>query len=204
MTLQTAVGRDNVDTVFVGAHPCTVTAVDKHADDTGRTDDVTCAAELIAHILEAVEGDGLTVETFLEQTEPEVAVIILNDGINLASGQVDLLTEEGIVDELVRLRIVEGDTPAVVADDDTVIAVTVERRDALVACGGHVYEVIPLLTEQSGVGGHVDIALLIGAKLSENQRPVVGEIALQRLAVVAEQSLFLRDHPKAPLFVFEQ
>ena len=85
----------------------------------------------------------------MEQTEPEVAVAVLDDGVNLALGEVDLLAEKRVVDELVLLRVVDGDALAVVADDDTIVAVAVERRHALAARGSHMYEVHTLLTPSS-------------------------------------------------------
>ena len=144
-----AVLSDDVYAVLVSTYPGTVLVVDEYADDTGGADDVAHAAELEAHILEAVKGDGLTVETLLEQTEPEVAVAVLDDGVNLALGEVDLLAEKRVVDELVLLRVVDGDALAVVADDDTIVAVAVERRHALAARGSHMYEVHTLLTPSS-------------------------------------------------------
>ena len=65
-------------------------------------------------------------------------------------------------------------------------------------------EVVALLTIETDIGSHVDIPFVVGAELSEDEFLTVCEVAIQRLAVVAEQSFFFRDHPKASLFVFKQ
>ena len=121
--LEPVAGIEDVDAILISTHPRPVTAVDQHADDTSRTDGITPVTELIAHITEALGGDGLAIESLLEQAEPEVAVAVLSDGIHLALGQVYLKAEEGIVDHTVLPGIIDGDTLAVVAYDDTVVTV---------------------------------------------------------------------------------
>jgi len=130
--------------------------------------------------------------------------MILRDGIDLALREIHLLTEEGILCEGVVAGVVDSDTLAVVADDDTVVAVAVDRRYFFVASGGHMDEIIVLLAVEAGVGSHIDMSIVVGTELSEDEFPTVCEVTLQRLAVVTEQSLLFRDHPETPLFVLQQ
>ena len=126
MAYQMTIRRGDINTILIGTDPRAITTVDKHTNHTSGTRHITTVAQLIAHILESIGGDGLAVDALLEHTQPQVAVIILDDRIDLTLREVHLLTEEGIIGEGVVSRIVNGHTLAVVAHDDAVITVAVE------------------------------------------------------------------------------
>ena len=182
---------DDVNAVLVSTLPGHATAVEEYADHAGRTSHIAGTAQFIAHVLEAVGGDRLAEETFLEHAEPEVSTVILDDGIDLALGEIYLLTEEGIIGEGVLTGVVDGDTLTVVAYDDAVLAGAIERRNLFQACRRHVDEVASLLTVEARIGGYKDVAVAIGAELSENEVLPVLEVVLQPLTVVTDEALLV-------------
>ena len=204
MTLQTVVGIKEVDTVLVCAHPRAMLSVDQYAHHTCGANGVTLMAETVAHITEAIEGYRLAVQTFLQQSEPEVTVTVLGNGVHLALGQVHLHAEEGVIAEGISLGIVDGNTLTVVAHDDTVVAVAEECRYTLVARGGDMYEALTLLTVQSGIGAHIDMSLTVGAELPEDEVLTVVEIVAELLPVVAEQTVLVCDHPQVTVLILQQ
>ena len=115
-----------VESVLVGTYPHAPLAVDEGADDTGATDEVL-VAHLVAHIVEALESDGLTVKAFLQKSEPEVAALVLGDGADLTLREVHLHAEEGVVEHMVAGGLIDGHTLAVVADDNAAEVVAKER-----------------------------------------------------------------------------
>ena len=202
MSDQLVVGIKEVQAVLVRAHPCTLLAVDHDADHTGRTDGIA-RTQFIAHILEAVENDRLLIKTFLQQSQPNVAAIILDNRIDLTTGQVDLHTEEGIVLDLVLPRVVNGNTFSVVADEDTVITVAMQGGDAGVARRGDMHELISLLTVQALIGSYIYIPLVVFADADHRQVAPVCQILPHLTAVVTEQSRG-RQHPQSTLLVLYQ
>ena len=57
--------------------------------------DFIAAAKVMTHVVETLEIDGLLVDTFLQESEPEVAGVVADDGIDLALCQIHLAAEEG-------------------------------------------------------------------------------------------------------------
>ena len=78
-----------VHAIFIGAYPDALLAVHHYTHHAGRANDVTCA-QLMAHVVEAFEVDGLHKDTFLQQTEPEVTALVFGDRVNLTDREVNL------------------------------------------------------------------------------------------------------------------
>ena len=72
------------------------------------------------------------------------------------------------------------------------------------ACCYHVFEVVALLTVKTSIGGYKDIAVAIGTELSEDKVLTIGEVSLERLAIITDQSLLVCDHPEKTVLIFEQ
>ena len=116
---------ETIEAVLISTYPSPTLTIDEGADDTGATQLVALAL-LIAHIAEALEGDRLFIDTFLQQTKPEVTTVIFSNGVDLALLEIDLHAVEGIVQYTVVLGLIDGETLSVVADDDTTVVVAVE------------------------------------------------------------------------------
>ena len=178
--------------------------IDEGADDTGTADDVLIA-HLITHIVEATEGDRLLVDTLLQESEPEVAALILGDGVDLAAREVHLHAEEGVVEHMVVLGFVDGDTLTIVANDDAAEVVAEEGRYGVAVGALDMDEVGALETEHARItGAHVDGALMVFAEIAEEEVGAIGQIALHILTIIAQESLAIGDEPQTALLVFDE
>ena len=88
--------------------------------------DSVLVAQLTAHIMETAETGWLQIDTFLHHAYPEITAGVFGEGVDLASGQVDLHAEVGVGGELAVARVENGDALAVVADEYSAVAVTIE------------------------------------------------------------------------------
>ena len=194
-----------VEAVFVGAYPCTAVAVDEGARHTVGADDVV-VAQAVAHIAEVHFCLGLHEESFLQQTNPDVAVAVFEDGHRLALGHVHLTAVEGIAGQQVVLRIVDGDTLSVATHQQTAVAGGAERVDGQSCRLLDECELPFLLVEavDSLAGGsHIDVALRVLTDFAEH-RPVAGilEEGGAALALDEHEAVVLGDHPETSHGVF--
>ena len=123
-----------VESVAVGTYPTITVGTAHHTGNASRSNDVT-RAELIAHIAKAHGMARLHVDTLLQQSEPHVAITVLTNGIDLRRAQVDITAEIGIVDQVVVLRVVDGQSRTVVTQHDVLASVDIQRGNMFVACG---------------------------------------------------------------------
>ena len=193
---------ETVETVLIGAYPHTTQTVDEGAHDTCATDDIL-VAHLVTHIVKTTESDRLAIDTLLQESKPEVATSILGNRTNLTLREVDLHTEERIVEQLVAGGFVDGHTLSVVADDDTTEVVAEERRHGVTVSTLDLYELGTLQTEHTRIGGScIDDAIVVFTKTYELQVGTIGLIVSHLLTVVAKYALAISHEPQATLLVF--
>ena len=193
------VSADAVDAVFVSTHPSASLTVGRGTGDEGIADSVL-GAQLTAHIVEAAETGWLQIDAFLHHAYPEVAAGVFGEGVDLASGQVDLHAEVGVGGELTVARIENGDALAVVADEYPAVAVTIECRHSVRPRTFDMNELLALLHVYTRVGrAHVDGA--IGVLAETVQVVAFLEVLADGLSVVAHQSEAVGGYPQALLAV---
>ena len=159
MVIQTPVGSELVESVFVGTDIETPFRVDERAGDTGIAYEVLCP-ELISHILESRRGVRVHVDTLLQHAEPEVSALVLCDGHHLGGGDVHIAAHIGVHGELVGGGIEDADAVAVETDEHMAAAVQIEVGHLCVAHGLQLLERAVFEAEhaQSG-GGGIDTVL---------------------------------------------
>ena len=96
-----------IETVLVGANPGIAVDAHHNTGHTGCTDDIVCA-KLIAHVLESGGFAWLHKHSFLEQTQPDVAVRVFADAVNLGRTEVYLSAILGVVFQCVGFGVVDG------------------------------------------------------------------------------------------------
>ena len=84
-----------IETVLVGANPGIAVGAHHNTGHTGCTDDIVCA-KLIAHVLESGGFAWLHKHSFLEQTQPDVAVRVFADAVNLGRA-LQILEKAGVI-----------------------------------------------------------------------------------------------------------
>ena len=194
-------GRETVESALVGAYPAIAIPINQGADDTGITNNIT-HAQLVAHIAETIGSDRLFVDTLLKQAEPEITAAILNDGIDLAPGQIDLHAIERVVGELLVCGIIESNTLTVVADDDMAFTIAIEGRDTMSVGALNMFGAVAIEQEDTGIGGtYIDMSCLILDDSAGQESGLVGQIALHLLAVIAEEIFIIDNHPETAFFV---
>ena len=196
------VAAQTVGSVLVGAHPLAVLPVYQGADDAGIANDIT-AAKVMTHVVETLEIDGLLVDTFLQESEPEVAVVVADDGVDLALCQIHLAAEERIVVQVACTWVIDTDAHAVVANDDESAVVTVERTDGIVPSLVYMYErLAPQAVDATRCGTYVDDAVAVLTERCQSQSGTLGHVAAHAFAVVTHESLPVGGDPQPLLSVF--
>ena len=123
-----------IESVLVGAYP--VVAV-RTTHDTGNTccSNGILSAQLVTHIAKTYGLAGVHVDTFLEQTQPYVAVLVHVDAIYFSCTEVYITAVVGVVDIIAIIRIIDAQPQAVVTYHDMTAIIGVEGRDVLSTCG---------------------------------------------------------------------
>ena len=93
-----------IQTIFIRAHPQVALMVFEYGRNTVRPDDIM-RSEFCAEIAKDTMLDGLHEYTLLEQTQPDVSRLILDDRIHLGMGKVGFWRVERIVGEQIRFRV---------------------------------------------------------------------------------------------------
>ena len=83
--------------------------------------------------MEACRLPGMHVDAFLQQTQPDVAVLVFADGIDLGSVEVNIAAIIGIVCQCACVGVVYGQPHAVIAQHDVALVVDIQHGDVLVA-----------------------------------------------------------------------
>ena len=73
---------EHIEPVFVGSYPTAPLAVDICAGNTCFSDEVVLA-KLISQVFKLRNLLRLHEDTLLEQSEPDISIVILYDGVNL-------------------------------------------------------------------------------------------------------------------------
>ena len=76
---------------------------------------------------------GLHEDAFLQQSQPDVAVLVFADGVDLGGAQVYLTAIIGVVYQSAVLRIVDTESHTVVAQHQMAAIVEIEYGDVAVA-----------------------------------------------------------------------
>ena len=207
VALQPLIRIEAVETVLVGTYPAASLAVDEGAEHAGLSYQVL-AAQFVAHVFESARLLGLHVDTFLQKSQPDVAAAVFLYGVHLASGEVYLRDEVGIVRRLSGLGIVDGRTLAVVADHDPPVATAVESGNVLVARHVEMPELTALggaYESAPGGGADVDGAVFAETESQDGVALVFGcEVFGDFLSVVFVEPQVSGGYPDVPLAVFYQ
>ena len=198
---RTQLGIEEVESVLVSTHPGSALTVDERTDDTGTAQQIALA-QLISHITEPLERDGLLIDTLLKHTQPEVSAVVLDDGVDLTLLEVDLHTVEGVIQHAVVLGLIDRYTMSVIADDDATKVVAVESGHWFGHRSLDMDEVIALQPEDTSIGGsHVDHAITILTKSGEDEVAAILQEAFHLFPIETDDALTIIDHPQTALLI---
>ena len=182
---------ETIKAVLVGTHPTASAAVNHSADDTSLTDNVL-VAYLVAYIAEGGDFLRLHEDALLQQSEPDTAVGIFNNAVDLAFREVDIATEIGIVGHFTGLGIIDAHTVAVVAYHQLSVVSGIERRNMFGASHVEMTEIGSTCRAQEDSpvrGTHIYIVFCIDADAHHFVfHDFVGKMPLHGLAVIFEES----------------
>ena len=196
-------GRELVESVLVGAHPHIASRVDHRAGDAGLSDDVVLA-QTVAHIGEAALAGRLHVDAFLQQSQPEIATMVLGDREHFALREVQHTAVVGILHDAARCGVVDGESGTVVADDDLPVAPAIDDGHGLVGCAVDMGERVAVAAEHTlPKGSNIDVPSLVEADAAHaGAERLLLKIALHHLSLVPHQhTLLVGDNPHAALAV---
>ncbi|CDD84535.1 unknown [Bacteroides sp. CAG:462] len=199
-----AVRGDTVDTVVVGAHPEAVVAVLAHCHDAARADGVV-RVDLVAQVAEAAAACGHDEDALLEESQPEVPLVVLQDGVHLRLVEVEAYGTDVHVLQSVGRRMVDLHALSVGPDIDSI------GCDGTECLHGHPSArfpadadeaVLPFVVAEESVleAARVDVALFV---LTEGGAPheVIRSVVLPHVVagIEAEHAAVVRGDPEAPL-----
>ena len=96
-----------VDAIFIGTHPASAFGIDNATDDAGLSYNIA-GTQLITHITKLYGRLWLHIDTFLQQTQPDISTHILYDRVDFTHSEIHLTVEIRIIFQLSCLGIVDG------------------------------------------------------------------------------------------------
>ena len=108
-------GVELVEAVAISSHPHRAALAEEHARDAVAPDGAG-VARTVADISKVKGQGGLHVESFLEHRHPDVALPVLDDGVDFAGGEVDAVGIERVVDHDACCRLIGEQAVSIAAD----------------------------------------------------------------------------------------
>ena len=177
-------------------------SVYKSTYDTSITNDVA-RTELITHIIETIQRNGLLVNTFLQQTEPKMSTAIFHDRIDLTSRQIHLHTEEWVINEFIFIWLIESYTLSIVTNDDAPKMIAIKGRDGMSICTLKMLKLSVLQTIHAGIRStHINRPSLIFTETMHHKSLSISHIAFQLFPVITEKTSLVGHHPHTSLTIF--
>ena len=100
-------------------------------------------------------------DTFLQQSQPDVAVLVFADGVHLRGAQIYFTAIVRVVYQSPVLWVVDAETHTVVAQHQVSAAVEIQYRDMSVSCTFYMYGRVTVQSEEATIsGGYIDSAVI--------------------------------------------
>ena len=198
-------GIEKIEAVAVGSHPHRAALAEEHARDAVAPDGAG-VARTVADISKVKGQGGLHVESFLEHRHPDVALPVLDDGVDFARGEVDAVGIEWVVDHNAGGRLIGIQAVAVAADIDFTRRRDKDTRHRELPQGTDLRERRHAATREIDTivrCAGVDVALNITGNGANRQMTAHRKPLCQSaLSVLAQQAAVLGVDPQTPEPVF--
>ena len=166
MTYNLSVVVHTIQAVFIGTNPQITVFTGQNTGDTGTADLVACS-QFVTHVVETSGFGWVHIDSFLQQSQPNVTIVVLTDRIDFSRTEVDLTTIVRVVRQTTCLRVVNGQAQSIITNHDMVVFTGKERGDMFAACRINMLG-IPVIVElkHAGIGrSYIDVTLFVFANV---------------------------------------